>query len=148
MEQMGLFRRYVEIADWAWRAVANWTPFARDTLGKQLVRAAYGVGANLVEGDGRRTDRDALHFFVIARASARETRYWLERAATRNLIKKDEADAQIQALVTATQLLNRLIAHRRRPFTSDRISEDLAFYDADDPFAPPPDFDVPDYSSP
>jgi len=136
IEQMEVFRRFVEIADWAWHAVSKWPEFARDTVGKQLVRAADSVGANLVEGDGRRTDRDAAHFFVMARASARETRYWLQRAATRRLISEQEAETRIATLITATQLLNRLIAYRRQPYASDRISDGHAPYEGADPFEP------------
>jgi four helix bundle protein len=74
IEEMEVFRRYLEIADWVWNLVGEWPPLALDTVGKQILRAVDSVGANLVEGDGRHSQADALHFFVIARASARETR--------------------------------------------------------------------------
>lgn len=113
MEEMEVFRRFVEAADWVWRQVAGWKPFARDTIGKQMVRAADSVGANLVEGDGRYTDADAMHFFIIARASARETQYWLRRAVTRGILEADDARQCDEKLRTATQLLNKLISYRR-----------------------------------
>src|SRR5207247_11395603 len=106
----GLFRRYVTVADWAWETVSSWSSLAQDTVGKQLIRAVDSVGANLVEGDGRYSDADAVHFFVIARASAREARYWLERAVVRRLIPTEAADGQLAVLTSATQLLHRLIA--------------------------------------
>jgi four helix bundle protein len=112
MEEMEVFRRYVELADWAWNIIAKWKPLAQDTVGKQLIRAIDSVGANLVEGDGRHGTADALHFFVIARASAREARYWLRRAATRGLIEQASANEKINELASATQLLNRLISYR------------------------------------
>src|SRR5205085_4133077 len=92
MEELEVFRRFVEIADWAWRTASRWSPLAVDTVGKQLIRASDRVGATLVEGDGRYSDADAVHFFVMARASARETRYWIRRAITRNLIGDDEGE--------------------------------------------------------
>src|SRR5438105_2918038 len=94
IEQMEFFRIYVAVADWTWAAVGHWSPFARDTVGKQLVRAIDSVGANLVEGDGRYSDAEAVHFFYIARASARESKYWFQRAVTRGLIAADEGKTQ------------------------------------------------------
>jgi four helix bundle protein len=130
MERLEVFRRYVAVADWAWRRVHQWSLLAQDTIGKQLIRACDSVGANLVEGDGRSTDPDALRFFYTVRASAREARYWLERARERGLLSADEAAAQIAELIGATQLLNRLIAYRRASRGADRVAEPAAAYDA------------------
>jgi four helix bundle protein len=95
------------------------------------------VGANLVEGDGRHGTADALHFFIIARASAREARYWLKRAIVRKLLHADDGHAKIGALISATQLLNRLIAYRRGRMNAGRVHESHATYETttDDPFA-------------
>lgn len=137
---MEFFQLYVEVSDRVWDEVAKWTPIARDTVGKQLIRAMDAVGANLVEGDGRYTDADALHFFVIARASAREARYWLIRAATRGLLPAELSQARIEQIVKATKLLNLLISYRRTHRRRDRISDAVAPYLAsDNPFAEPTD---------
>ena len=130
IEEMEFFRWYVEVADWIWDEVVRWDHLGRDTVGKQLVRAADSVGANLVEGDGRYSDADALHFFIIARASARETRYWLERAAKRGLLKPTEANERIDRIKSASRLLNRLITYRRRRVGGDRVREPRTEYDA------------------
>ena len=139
MERMEFFRRFVAIANWAWGAVSDWKPLAQDTMGKQLIRACDSIGANLVEGDGRYSDPDAVHFFVIARASARETRYWLERAADRNILVRETANRQIQELTAATRALNQLISYRRSRKSNDRVREPFVPYDIggieDDPFA-------------
>ena len=66
-----------------------------------------------MEGDGRYGLADSIYFFVIARGSARETRLWIRRARKRNLVG-EEADAMIEKLKSATQLLNRLITYRRK----------------------------------
>ena len=103
--------------------VTRWSPVAIDTVGKQLIRAADRVGATLVEGDGRYGRADALHFFVMARASARETRYWIERAIVRSLITAQEGQAQIEAVNTATRQLNSLIRYRREQDRSNGIHD-------------------------
>lgn len=123
MEEMDLFRRYVGVADWAWTTVAKWGRFERDTLGSQLVRACDSIGANLVEGDGRYGIADALRFFHIARASAREARYWITCAQKRGLVEKTAAEARIRDLEDATRALNGLIRYRRDRKFNNRVTE-------------------------
>jgi len=47
------------------------------TLGKQLLRSATLVGANIIEVQAGRTKRDFTNFYHIALKSANETKYWL-----------------------------------------------------------------------
>jgi four helix bundle protein len=54
--------------------------FERYELSSQARRAAYSVAANIVEGFGRRTPRDRLHFLHMAEASLAELGYCLHVA--------------------------------------------------------------------
>jgi four helix bundle protein len=128
---------------WAWTTVMKWGRFERETVGSQLVRACDSIGANLVEGDGRYSPADALRFFHIARASAREARYWITCAQKRGLVEKTSAEARIRDLTEATRALNALIRYRRAKKFNNRVSEppaptygDTAIPTAD-PFAEP-----------
>jgi four helix bundle protein len=67
------------------RYVMRWPSWERWTLGRQLVRAADSIGANIAEASGRATDADRRHFFVVARGSLYETEHWLARAEARGL---------------------------------------------------------------
>jgi four helix bundle protein len=120
-----------------WRLVSRWSPLAMDTVGKQLVRAIDRVGASLVEGDGRDSQREAVHFFQIARGSARETRYWIQRATVRHLIPPAESDELLTTLTNATCQLQSVIRYRRSCIQrTSRVRETLAPYglNGEDPF--------------
>lgn len=73
-----------------WPIVARWPMLARDTVGKQLVRAADSVWANTAEGYGRQSFQDNKRFVRIARGSLGECRFWLRRAHQRQLLPADE----------------------------------------------------------
>ena len=80
------------LADEIWIIVTNWKYFEKDTVGKQLVRAADSIGANISEGTGRGSFQDNRRFVRIARGSLNETQHWLRRAYKRDLLKKKEVD--------------------------------------------------------
>lgn len=66
-----------KLADETWRLVKKWPHFERDTVGKQLVRAADSIGANIAEGYGRGSALDNRRFVKIARGSLNETSHFL-----------------------------------------------------------------------
>ena len=68
----------------------KWNVFARDTVGKQLVKAADSIGANIAEGTGRGSFVDNRRFVRIARGSLNETQHWLRRAYKRQLLNNKE----------------------------------------------------------
>ena len=85
-ESLRVYQLSERLADLIWEIVLEWNVFARDTVGKQLVRAADSVGANISEGTGRGTYVDNRRFVRIARGSLNETKHWLRRAFKRNLL--------------------------------------------------------------
>ena len=52
-EKLRVYRLSEKLADELWKIVMHWNYFARDTVGKQLVRAGDSIGANIAEGAGR-----------------------------------------------------------------------------------------------
>lgn len=93
-ENLAVYRLAEQIADLVWDVVAGWQPLARDTVGKQLIRAADSVGANIAEGDGRGSFQENRRFVRIARGSLNECKHWLRRAFNRKLL----TEPQIQQL--------------------------------------------------
>jgi four helix bundle protein len=131
IEDTDFFKDFVEVGSHIWGAVQTWESFAKATLGKQLVRSADSVGANLVEGDGRYSDSDAIHFFTIARASAREARYWIVLARQRQLLDSKDAAAYIDQIENATRILNKLISYRRSTRNVNMVREEPLEYRSD-----------------
>ena len=88
--------------------------FARDTVGKQLVRAADSISADISEGTGRGSDADNRHFVRIARGSLYETRNWLRRAFRRKLLTSEEVEP-LQNLDELTLTLNGYLSFLKSP---------------------------------
>jgi four helix bundle protein len=111
-----------------WQAVKPWDWFAKDVIGRQWVKSTESVGANLVEGDARGSDQDALRFFVIARASLDESLFWAGSAADKSLIDEATATKIISNLEAATRMLDGLISYRKRSIGTSKVHESLVSY--------------------
>ncbi len=86
-ETLWVYKAAERLSDAVWKIVSGWSIFAKDTIGKQLVRAVDSIGANIAEGNGRYNYRENQRFVRIARGSLYETKYWLHRAYARGLLQ-------------------------------------------------------------
>ena len=93
-QNLRVYQLAENLADEIWDVVDGWSSFAKDTIGKQIVRAADSIGANIAEGSGRGSFQDNRRFVRIARGSLKETQHFLRRAWKRKLLSA----AQIKAL--------------------------------------------------
>jgi four helix bundle protein len=91
-ENLQVYQLVEKLADEIWNIVGSWDEFAKDTVGKQLVRSVDSIGANIAEGSGRYNFQEHRRFVRIARGSLNETRYWLRRAYTRHLLTSEQVD--------------------------------------------------------
>jgi four helix bundle protein len=98
-EKLIVYRQAAELGDQTWRLVALWPEFARATIGRQLVRSADSIAANIAEAVGRRHGPDRRRFYLIARGSLYETEHWLARAAQRGLPSGDLATDEIARML-------------------------------------------------
>lgn len=53
MEKLKVLIRAEQLSNDIWPVVHQWGAFARDTVGKQMVRAADSIGANIAESFGQ-----------------------------------------------------------------------------------------------
>ena len=88
LDELRVYQMSEDLADRVWDLVITWPGFEKDTVGKQLVRAADSVGANIAEGYGRASPLDHQRFVRTARGSLYEVRHFLRRADKRSLITK------------------------------------------------------------
>ncbi|MGQ0763735.1 MAG: four helix bundle protein [Acidobacteriota bacterium] len=89
-EKLQVYQLSEKIADTIWNIVVTWKPLARDSVGKQIVRSADSIGANIAEGSGRGSLVDNRRFVRMARGSLYETLHWLRRDYTRKLLTQSE----------------------------------------------------------
>ena len=90
-QELTVYRLAEQLEDAVWDIVCKWNVLARDTVGKQLIRAADSIGANLAEGCGRQSHNDNRRFVRIARGSLLETQHWLRRAFRRKLLTPNQS---------------------------------------------------------
>ncbi len=90
LEEFKVYQLSMEIAEKIWVIVDGWNNFAKDTVGKQLVRAVDSVAANLSEGYGRYHFRENINFSYYSRGSLFETKTWLTKARNRKLLKTSD----------------------------------------------------------
>jgi four helix bundle protein len=97
-QDLDVYRLSEDLADRVWLIVRTWDILARDTVGKQLVRAADSIGANIAEGSGRHSPTDNRRMVRIARGSLHEVLHCLRRAYRRDLLTKDQI-TELQTVV-------------------------------------------------
>ncbi len=117
-EKLEIYQLAEKLADEIWFIVEKWQYFEKDTVGKQMVRSADSVGANIAEGNGRFNYKDNQRFIRIARGSLNETRHWLRRAYTRNLLTKEQIEKLKPIIEKLTLKLNGYLRYLKNTSTN------------------------------
>ena len=91
-QELRVYQLSEKLADDIWKIVNQWESLPQNTLGKQIIRSADSIGANIAEGVGRGSYQDNRRFIRIARGSLYETQHWLRRAYSRNLLKYEQVN--------------------------------------------------------
>ncbi len=131
LEELRVLRITEELTDLIWREVWTWNEFARDTVGKQITRAADSIGANIAEAYGRFHFGEKINLLYYARGSLFETKYWLNRCKTRNLISDDKAADWTTRLGECARQINAFVNHlktQRRDKSEKSLRESTADY--------------------
>jgi four helix bundle protein len=109
-ENLRVYGLAEEIADIIWEIVIKWDRLPQDTVGKQLIKSADSIGANIAEGTGRASFADNRRFARIARGSLFEVKHWLRRAFKRKLLAQREVTSLLELIQELTPKLSAYIS--------------------------------------
>ena len=88
LEELQVYQLSMDIAERIWNIVIEWDYFAKDVVGKQLIKAVDSVAANLSEGFGRYFYKENKQFCYYSRGSLFETKTWIRKAFNRKLFEE------------------------------------------------------------
>ncbi|PCJ81859.1 MAG: four helix bundle protein [Flavobacteriales bacterium] len=114
LEELRVYKQSMELGDQVWGIVEQWDWFAKDTVGKQLVRSVDSVAANLSEGFGRYHYRETINFGYYSRGSLYETKTWLTKAHNRKLMSDEMFEESTKEIKDIGIRLNNYIASLRK----------------------------------
>lgn len=136
LDELKVYQLAMKVGDTCWFIVTKWNYFERDSIGKQLVKAADSIAANISEGFGRYHYKENRYFNFVARGSLFETKTWLDKAVIRDLISGEEFSKLKVEMNGLGKLLNGYI---KKIGKENLVSEPEAIYIskesvADDPY--------------
>ena len=103
------YKTALKLSNYVWEIVIRWDYFAKDTVGKQFVKAVDSISANIAEGFGRYFKKDKINFYRYSNGSVKESFDWNEKAKVRNLINKDEYQHIFNELQKLPKEINTLV---------------------------------------
>lgn len=106
LEELEVYQVAMEVGERVWSIVVSWDYFAKDTVGKQFVKSADSMAANLSEGFGRFYFKENKQFGYYSQGSLYETKTWLEKAHKRRLVNDAEYGALRRSLESLAVRLN------------------------------------------
>jgi len=109
LKELRVYQRAMTIGENVWTEVRSWDRFSRDSIGKQFVQSADSIAANISEGNGRFHYGENRQFCHYARGSLEETKTWLAKAESRNLISSSQASSLRNEINILARMLNAYI---------------------------------------
>ena len=124
LEEIRVYNLALDLAEKVWEIVSKWNYFAKDTIGKQLIRAVDSVAANISEGYGGYYYKENKQFCYYSRGSLYKTKTWLEKAHNRNLIEDETFSVFLKNIETIRIKLNNYInSIGKKPTTNDAVGK-------------------------
>ena len=126
LEELKVYQLAMNIGERIWMIVSKWDYFAKDTVGKQLVKSVDSIAANLSEGYGRFHYKENKQFCYYSRGSLYETKTWLKKSHDRGLIIDDDFQSLEKDIEAIAYKLNNYIKSigtkiERKPTDSETI---------------------------
>jgi len=124
LEELQVYQLAMDLGESIWKIVIAWNYFEKDTIGKQLVRSADSVAANLSEGFGRFFYKENKQFCYYSRGSLYETKTWLTKAKNRKLITVDQSESFTKDIDLIGKKLNSYIKSIGKQSNVDLLQND------------------------
>lgn len=86
IDKISSYQKSFDFSNEVWDTVIKWDYFAKDTVGKQFVKAADSISANISEGFGRYSKKNKIRFYRIRLGSLEETGDWVRKSFRKELI--------------------------------------------------------------
>lgn len=118
LRDLDAYRHALSLSNDIWSVVQKWDYFARDTVGKQLVRSVDSVSANIAEGFGRYYKKDKILFYRYAYGSVQESMDWILKAYLRKLVSEEDYKEILRRLKELPEALHCLIK-----FTDEKLKQ-------------------------
>lgn len=80
LNDLDAYKISYNLSNYVWDVVLKWDYLAKDTVGKQFIRAIDSVSANIAEGFGRFGKKDKINFYRYSFGSVKESLDWNEKA--------------------------------------------------------------------
>ena len=90
LEDLEVYQLAENLSNEIWDLVEKWNFFAKETVSKQICRAADSISANIAEGYGRYHFKENKNFCYYSRGSILEVKSFLRKSRHRNLITEIE----------------------------------------------------------
>jgi four helix bundle protein len=117
LKDISAYRIAFDLSNYVWEIVIKWDYFAKDTVGKQLVKAVDSISSNIAEGFGRYFKKDKINFYRYSYGSIEESFDWIEKANKRKLLKEKTYHRIVEELKKLPKEINHLIN-----FTEEKLS--------------------------
>jgi four helix bundle protein len=108
-EKLLVFQKSYRLVLDIYRLVVNYPREEKYRLADQMIRAAYSIPSNIVEGNSKRTIKDYLNFLYISRGSIHELKYFLLLSKDLYYLDEDQFYRLSERCDRVAKLLNGLI---------------------------------------
>ncbi len=103
---LNVYKEALDFSNQIWTFCKQFDYFTQQTVGIQLVKSTDSISANIAEGFGRYHYKENIHFCYYARGSVEETKDWLRKAFSRDLISKNKEKNISMTITSISKQLN------------------------------------------
>lgn len=117
MNDVNAYKIAFHLSNDVWGIVEKWAYLAQDTVGKQFIRSADSISANIAEGFARYTKKEKIQFYRYSFGSVNESLDWNEKAKRRKLVTEEQYKHIFGELKKLPREINHLINFTKEKLT-------------------------------